>query len=104
MVAYDSRRTPDAQRALPPEAIAELRAAIEAELSAAEPPTDRLREVVHRAASAARERGARPEDLIAVLRMVEREISEARPEAPAAARESLASRIALAMLRAYFDR
>lgn len=103
MVAYDSRRTPDAQRALPPEAITELRMAIEAELSASEPPTERLRDVVRRAAATARERGARPEDLIAVLRLVERDIVEAHPDAPLAARDSLGARIALAMLRAYFD-
>lgn len=103
MVAYDSRRTPDAQRALPPEAIAELKAAIEAELSVAEPPTDRLRDVVHRAAGIARERGARPEDLVAVLRLIEREIAGDHPALPASTRESLGSRIALAMLRAYFD-
>lgn len=103
MVAYDSRRTPDAQRALPPEAIAELRMAIEAELSAAEPPTEHLRAVVRRAAAMARERGARPEDLIAVLRLVEREIVDGHPDAPVGARESLGARIALVMLRAYFE-
>lgn len=100
MVAYDSRRTPDAQRALPPEAIAELRTAIEAELSADRSPTDRLREVVRRAAATARERDARPEDLVAVLRLVEEEIVAARPES---ASDSLGARIALAMLRAYFE-
>lgn len=103
MVAYDSRRTPDARRALPPEAIAELRSAIAAELSAADPPTERLRDVVRRAAATARERQARPEDLLAVLRLVEREIAEGHPDVAAGARASLGSRIALAMLRAYFE-
>lgn len=102
MVAYDPRRPVDPARSLTPATRDALREAVRAQWQNPDSMTETLASVIRRAATEARARGVRPEDLIVDIKATEDSVAD-ESRIAARTRHRVREWIVAACIRAYFE-